>query len=403
MDNVHTLDWIQELNSRSRWYCDINSPKCETFPSPAELSRHIESAHGGSVPKVHIAAMIADNVFVSPGDRETCPICQESIDTKDGIMPKHIAMHLRSFAWLSIRYLDDAVPAASQDDQSDLESEEFQLVKPRRAWDLDDVSAHADLPGSPNFCSDVDRGNLSTADDFPEFISKKSRVVRSEIALSAPNFEPLADRDHSETSDPESLLGSGQPLGTEEPMVGANPKGTDNLDIPNKTSNKKQPSWDELNVEPAQEKAIVDDSQALIESEPPTAASPTHNTVHRGYGISAEPRGHSVLDLGSVSSLTRSNTKTALRSLGISIQKSLVESRFDAKDFLPRSCIRELITRATIFEVLVSETEIPNTAIIVDYVSQKARILCSQSCAASLVIAGGEPVSDGSEDRPREG
>jgi hypothetical protein len=175
MDNVHTLDWIQELNSRSRWYCDINSLKCEIFPSPAELNRHIELAHGGGVPKVHIAAMIADNVLVSPGDRKTCPICQESIDTKDAaIMPEHIAMHLRSFAWLSIRYLDDAVPAASQDDQSDLESEKFQLVKPRRAWDLDDVSAHADLPSSPNFCSDVDRGNLITADDFAEFISKKS-------------------------------------------------------------------------------------------------------------------------------------------------------------------------------------------------------------------------------------
>jgi hypothetical protein len=167
-------------------------------------------------------------------------------------------------------------------------------------------------------------------------------------------------------------------------MFGANPEGTDNLppphgddlDIPTKTS-KEQPSWNELNVEPAQEKANVDDSQALVESESPTAASPTHNTsaqpVRRGYGIPAEPGGHSAL--GSVSRLTRSNTKTALRSLGISIQKSLVESRFEAKSFLPRSCISELITRATIFEVLVSETEIPNTTIIVEFVSQEARIL----------------------------
>jgi len=359
MDTEHTPSWVLEINSRTKWYCDLNPSKRETFSSPVELSHHIESAHKGKIPRVEIAAMIANNVVVSPGDPETCPLCQGSIiAVHEGVMAEHVALHLRSLAWLSIRYLDVVLPSASQDQEGKLKSDDSHLAKYGSLTYLDDLSA-TKYAGA-QFSAESDGENREAAYDRP-------------LLLTAPRPSAVSNPERSPTAEkfPEAVatLEGGSSSGARAHKASYNP-GYAKLSPPSSAYEQLLPT-NKSGVDRRHSTTPMKRRDSL-----PTASS-GHDTlpqpIPRGSGTAPEPKGLPALD--SLPDRAGSSTRMTSRTLGLSIQKSLVESKFDAQLFLPRGRIDTLITRATIEEVLQLSRDDPEARDIVDFVSREARIL----------------------------
>jgi len=140
MDSAHGLEWISLLQSRQVWYCDIGPSEHNEFPTANELEQHVKSVHGSSIPNIELAAMLKQNVLLSPRGSRFCPICEETADTikpQDKLTPydgdhqvettpgstlpskharldagrdwvlNHISQHLQDLAFLSLRYITD--------------------------------------------------------------------------------------------------------------------------------------------------------------------------------------------------------------------------------------------------------------------------------------------------------
>ncbi|TRX94161.1 hypothetical protein FHL15_004929 [Xylaria flabelliformis] len=192
MDNVHTTDWARKIYSPHVWYCDVSPHEYLEFREREELEQHLWNEHSNDLNFKQLERRLERNVLPCPRDKGICPLCnqdilkiyelQESLLSEDETTPlsqkpppfrdsrvrsqdvedfsssdeetsedtvddasslnteerkrldfrkvsKHIARHLKSLAFLSIRYLghdavngeDDSGKAASGAGDSDIE------------------------------------------------------------------------------------------------------------------------------------------------------------------------------------------------------------------------------------------------------------------------------------------
>ncbi|KAI0857487.1 hypothetical protein F4860DRAFT_357229 [Xylaria cubensis] len=192
MDNVHTTDWARKIYSPQVWYCDVSPHEYLEFREREELEQHLRNEHSNDLNFKQLERRLKRNVLPCPRDKGICPLCNQDIlkiyelqenllsgnettppsqtprpfrdsrvrfqdvegfsssdeeaskDIVDDIsslnieekkrldfrkISKHIAGHLKSLAFLSIRYLghdavtgeEDSGKAASGANDSDIE------------------------------------------------------------------------------------------------------------------------------------------------------------------------------------------------------------------------------------------------------------------------------------------
>ncbi|KAL8296014.1 hypothetical protein RB600_001481 [Gaeumannomyces tritici] len=170
MDEVHTVDWAQKIHNHKVWYCDLTPCKHEEFSKAEGLQQHITSKHPTVLAEAQISRKLTRSFLTPPREGNVCPLCeqnvlgleaiqQQSVEAKDKgketakptKLPKkarfqmpdgefsseedtpthppspspaepqgdnvtisnrqkvamHVASHLKSIAFLSIRYIDD--------------------------------------------------------------------------------------------------------------------------------------------------------------------------------------------------------------------------------------------------------------------------------------------------------
>ncbi|KAF3311133.1 hypothetical protein TWF173_008586 [Orbilia oligospora] len=124
MNEFHTEDWAQEIHKPIIWYCDLKQHGYTEFPTAGEFYKHLES-HEKEVTIDRLRKMAKRN-FLSPfRSSDFCPFCIHDIPIPHlGILrtpeyeyeelATHIASHLMSLAFLSLRYLKDGSPIRSQ-------------------------------------------------------------------------------------------------------------------------------------------------------------------------------------------------------------------------------------------------------------------------------------------------
>ncbi|KAI0547867.1 hypothetical protein F4679DRAFT_344417 [Xylaria curta] len=246
MDDVHTIHWAQTIHSPQVWYCDVSPHEYLEFGKKEELEQHLRNKHSNDLNFKQIERRLARNVLPSPRKKNICPLCNQdvfkiyelqerlhsearaappivlgqkvrplagsrvrfqdvedssgdennvedlvdgpSLKTEEGIkldlwkVSKHIAGHLKSLAFLSIRYLDhDAVT-----DEKD---------SGKAASGVDD----ADIEGSGR----ADRALERILDDFPEAIDNELEF--EDIQFVKDNEEDIATASKLESKTSESL------------------------------------------------------------------------------------------------------------------------------------------------------------------------------------------------------
>lgn len=179
MTLVHGHDWIQGLQRREAWYCDVDHcpSSRQRFTNAGELQAHIEWTHRANVTTVRLFSMMKRNVVISYGSSRLCPICFKDVllesqatpniprveEAGDFLIPdtdqdlddpaeqeigvyssppptedvppieadvaeavaKHIATHLKSLVFLSLKFTDGRnTPAHARDHQSEVSSKE---------------------------------------------------------------------------------------------------------------------------------------------------------------------------------------------------------------------------------------------------------------------------------------
>ena len=289
----HNAEWILQLNSRRKWLCDECSSQHQIFSSPTELNDHINANHK-EIPRVQIAAMLENNIIVLKGDPSLCPFCKSTQGTTEQVA-RHTAQHLRSLAWLSVRYLDDSHSASTHHEQHVSlaeESDEAQLGTIRGSDDLLTISS-----GSPDLVNPT----------------------------KSPNSEGLL----SGYSDPNERVGRTEEH-SEEYTVG-----------------KSDP--ERLSMSESEQK-----SEITLERIPVPAELPLDKKSSNSRSIKTTP-----------------GKRVTARTLARQIQELMVESPLDAKRFLPRTRINELITPANIAAVIGSDIE---TEPCVKFISRSAKI-----------------------------
>ncbi|KAF3165736.1 hypothetical protein TWF225_008954 [Orbilia oligospora] len=122
MDEFHTEDWAQEIHKSIIWYCDLKQHEYIEFPTAGEFYKHLES-HKEEVTMDKLNKMAKRN-FISPfRGPDFCPFCMQdfSISSLGAFgtpeyeeLATHIASHLMSLAFLSLRYLRDGPSIKSQ-------------------------------------------------------------------------------------------------------------------------------------------------------------------------------------------------------------------------------------------------------------------------------------------------
>jgi hypothetical protein len=83
MDSAHTPDWLEHLQRRKTWNCDVNPREDATFNSAAEFEQHVKSVHGDVVPSIVLATMLEQNASYTNRSILYCPFCGNTIDADD--------------------------------------------------------------------------------------------------------------------------------------------------------------------------------------------------------------------------------------------------------------------------------------------------------------------------------
>jgi hypothetical protein len=137
MESAHTSEWLEELQQRKTWYCDIDEWEGdEDFTTAKELEQHIKSEHGERVPNVAVASMLQQNTRLSWLGLTYCPICNESVgictlagkgdlgevssldidpESDKMLMVNHIAGHLKELAQISMKGLNELEEGSKSD------------------------------------------------------------------------------------------------------------------------------------------------------------------------------------------------------------------------------------------------------------------------------------------------
>jgi hypothetical protein len=167
MEDVHTSEWARKVHKPNVWYCDDDSHAYCEFANADKLREHLDSKHSGAYTVEQLDRKLSRNVMPSPRKQNICPLCYQDIlaiyaqqeqlvgqdrkgkekeqrpgpkkktrfqgfdeisSSDEESLPestsptqapeetsltnrekvsRHIGGHLKSFAFLSIRYLDE--------------------------------------------------------------------------------------------------------------------------------------------------------------------------------------------------------------------------------------------------------------------------------------------------------
>ncbi|KAK0659786.1 hypothetical protein QBC41DRAFT_262105 [Cercophora samala] len=159
MEEAHSTDWARKIHNTA-WYCDVDPGEFAQFPTADKLREHIQTQHS-TMAESRITRKVTRNVLRVDRNINMCPLCNqdvlavydlqsnmagaeskgkeiaENVDKEFSIggsdrqpvhskldssksqnderpsfvdnqkMVKHVAQHLKSLAFISIRYIDD--------------------------------------------------------------------------------------------------------------------------------------------------------------------------------------------------------------------------------------------------------------------------------------------------------
>lgn len=235
MEGVHGQGWIQDLQWQEKWYCDIEpcpSSQLE-FSEASDLLAHVEWAHGDKVTSVQLASMMKRNVSISEGKANICPVCCKDVLSQSDVVPdslpvetddhfltlnverdqidvseqenenssplpfagdppdmdtilaevmtKHIAIHLKSLAFLSVQYasskatpFDDSNLPANANKTTPLSEHE----KRERAPDGSDSEPWKSHQGQSNIpeCSSAESPKISTSSESTPSVNSEDLI-----------------------------------------------------------------------------------------------------------------------------------------------------------------------------------------------------------------------------------
>lgn len=155
MEEAHSKEWAQKIHN-TVWYCDVEPGEYAEFPTGDKLREHIKTRHS-AMTESRVVRKVTRNILRVTRNANICPLCNQDVlavyelqsritqapskgkqaaenedveysfggnDTQQHDSPKspgdnrpsfvdyakmvkHVAQHLKSLAFLSIRYIDD--------------------------------------------------------------------------------------------------------------------------------------------------------------------------------------------------------------------------------------------------------------------------------------------------------
>lgn len=79
MEEIHTAEWAESVHKSVVWFCDDEShPYCE-FPHSKNLQHHFQSDHEGTYTPERIDLKLFQNNMNVPRAQNICPLCNQDI------------------------------------------------------------------------------------------------------------------------------------------------------------------------------------------------------------------------------------------------------------------------------------------------------------------------------------
>ncbi|KAI0474577.1 hypothetical protein F4859DRAFT_481260 [Xylaria cf. heliscus] len=116
MEDIHMTDWARRIHSPQVWYCDVSPHEYLEFGEEGKLEHHLKNEHSALDSK-QLKMRLAFNMLSVPRGKNICPLCSQEIQifsiSNEGVskgitddvsnLSRHVAEHLESLAFLSIR------------------------------------------------------------------------------------------------------------------------------------------------------------------------------------------------------------------------------------------------------------------------------------------------------------
>ena len=245
MDDFHTIDWTQDIHKPAVWYCDLDQHEYEEFANAKQLHEHLLETHEDKLTPDQRETMVQRNVLSISRGSNICPLCAQEISAPDTeatpaktpskyqkspkpIPPKpparearfqvpedhvksieedsvakdrvnhirlanHIAEHLKSLAFPSLRYFDDeSASVESQEVALGVGVEELSSQERRddHYFDLDGSLTFEDVPPHQRILADEADVSAVEADECTPLDTSREEVSSAEP-------EPLLEPDLS--------------------------------------------------------------------------------------------------------------------------------------------------------------------------------------------------------------